>query len=1193
MLWKREGKVLYFKRIELQGFKSFAEPVTIELNDGITCIVGPNGSGKSNISDAISWVLGEQSPKLLRGGKMDEVIFAGTAFRKSRGMAEVTLVIDNSQKILDVDYSEVAITRRMFRSGESEYEINRMPCRLRDIKGLIADTGIGVDGYSIIRQGKIADIISNRTESRREIFESAAGIVTYRNKKLEAERKLDSARQQLERVDDIVNEIEKRIGGLKEDSEKAALYLELKEKYEELEINITLRNIEKLKDNNEALKNELSLTMEESQRIKEKRDNLQETVLVTGEKNRELEERTQEATDKQLSLIEKINELSGDERIKTERQLNLNKDRQRLEEEIRDLSEKLALELANLESHERMRDDTSLRFKEMSETLDLSIKEKDRLEKEIDKLLEKVEKDKALMFTCLKESGEKRAEAKSIESLKENFKREEVRIREQHEEEEEEYKKALHNKAEFETSISLITAEIQKLKEEEHKAEGIREEYNNKARDEERELEQLKIKEGQIYSRKKTIEEMEANYEGYGYGVKNIMKSGIGKIHGTVAEILVVPQGYEIAVETALGGSIQNIVVEDDETAQKAISYLKENKAGRLTFLPVSSIRADHVPEEDHILKAKGFIGFCKDMVSTDKGYERIKDYLLGKVVVMDSLENAVDLSKRSKGLRFVTPEGEFINANGAITGGKHKNDSGNLLKRKSEIESLNISLKALEKEKEEKESKILEYIEAHSQGIHSLSRLQGEIRVKEMENLSREGDLRTIEDKLSTLALRKENREKEFTYIKEENYNSEEAVKNLEEEALVLEEKAKALEAVIEDDLKKSSEMELNMDNKEEEVTLKRMSISSIESEKQGAERVSLIITKTVSDLKEEAALKTENLDRIKAELDGIGSLFERGDILKELEQEKLDTEEALRTLKEEKNQVYTELSRVTREKTDFDEKAEELASKRMDMEIRQGKNETLLDTYKERLWEEFELSYAQANEYRSEDFVYTRAVNENREVKNRMRELGEVNVGAIMEYKEVRERYDFLSRQRNDITTSMAGLSEVIRDTDKVIKARFKESFEKVAENFEIFFKELFGGGSAMLVLDEPEKPLESEIDIVAQPPGKKLSNINLLSGGEKTLTAIALMFAALKTKPTPFCILDEVEAALDESNINRFINALKHFEDDIQFALVTHQKATMEHADTLYGVTMAEQGISKIISLRLGEEFDLGEN
>lgn len=1193
MLWKREGNVLYFKRIELQGFKSFAEPVTIELNDGITCIVGPNGSGKSNISDAISWVLGEQSPKLLRGGKMDEVIFAGTAFRKSRGMAEVTLVIDNNEKILDVDYTEVAITRRMFRSGESEYEINRMPCRLRDIKELIADTGIGVDGYSIIRQGKIADIISNRTESRREIFESAAGIVTYRNKKLEAERKLDSAKQQLERVDDIINEIEKRIGGLKEDSEKAALYLELKEKYEELEINITLRNIDKIKDNNEALKNELAITLEESQKIREKRESLQETVLITGEKNQDLEEKTQIASDKQLSLIEKINEMSVDAKLQTERQLNLNKDLERLESELLDLGEKLSLETANLESQKALRDETSLKFTAMAEALEFLIKERDELQKEIEELSWKAEDGKALMFTHLKEAGEKKAEAKSIESLKENFKREEVRILSENKEEEEEYNKHLKTKETLEESLMKIKEGLLGLSKEIEKEKENQEEFFSKAKEEERQLEQVKIKEGQIYSRKKTIEEMESNYEGYSYGVKNIMKAGISKIHGTVAEILKVPTGYEIAVETALGGNIQNIVVEDEETAQKAISYLKEEKAGRLTFLPVTSVKSEPVSRENYILEANGFIGFCGDMVHTEKSYEKIKDYLLGKVVVMDTLENAVSLSKRSKGLRFVTPEGEFINANGAITGGRHKNDSGNLLKRKAEIESLNSSLNDLGALKEEKEKKILEYEQASSLSLKALNRLQSDVRVMEMENLTKEGDLKTLLDKLSTLVIRKENRQKEATYIKEENQSSEERIASLQGEALALEEKAKALEISIEEALKRTEDLEFRFKEKEEEVTLKRMSISSMESEKQGADRVNSIITKAVDDISSQIAFKTGSLARIKEELGTITGHFESGDSFKVLEQEKLEIEEALRSLKEEKNHVFSELTRVTREKTDLDEKAEELASKRMDMEIRQGKNETLLDTYKERLWEEFEMSYAQANEYRNEEFVYTRAVNENREIKNSMRDLGEVNVGAIMEYKEVKERYDFLSLQRNDITTSMDSLSEVIRDTDKVIKARFKDSFEKVAMNFEVFFKELFGGGSAMLVLDDPEKPLESEIDIVAQPPGKKLSNINLLSGGEKTLTAIALMFAALKTKPTPFCILDEVEAALDESNINRFISALKHFEGDIQFALVTHQKATMEHADTLYGVTMAEQGISKIISLKLGEEFDLGEN
>jgi chromosome segregation protein len=1178
----------------MQGFKSFAEPVTLELNEGITCIVGPNGSGKSNISDAISWVLGEQSPKMLRGGKMDEVIFAGTASRKSRGMAEVTLVIDNSEEILPIDYAEVAITRRMYRSGESEYAINNNPCRLRDIRELIVDTGMGVDGYSIIRQGKISDIISNKTESRREIFESAAGIVTYRNKKAEAERKLASANQQLERVNDIVSEIERRIGSLKEESEKATEYLVLRERFRELEINITLKNLERIQTNSEALETELAHSKEEVDSIKKEKEVLDRQVEETRVRNEELEKKTQEASERQLILIDELNQLLNAEKIYGERRINLETNIHRLEKELMELEERFFREKENAQGQYRIKGETDTKLKGLREELQGKMVTLEKLERQYQQSVALSEEKKSEVFTLLTLENNKRAEAQSVENLKENLVRRKEKIWTESTREEEENKEVLLSREEILLQVKELEKEIESLKNQWKTGKEAQAQLGQREQQRIRDLEQLKIEMGQLLSRKRTIEEMEANYEGYNHAVKYIMKSGLKGLHGTVAELIKVPPGFEVAIETALGGNIQNIICQEDKDAEKAISLLKESRSGRLTFLPVTSLRSEPLQRNGQVEGAKGFQGFAAEVVTCEAPYQRIKEYLLGKVVIFDTMENAIVLSKNTKGFRYVTLEGEFINANGAITGGRHRNNTANLLERKAEVEKLGHQLDQRENEKVGLEKELSDLHRELEEVLSMTTEKDVEIRAKEMELLTQNGACRSISEHLTGMNQRKDQRQQELQLLEEEAAQGERMMQQLLKEAEEAGQRAKEWEREVEALISLQMDQKQQLEGLNEEITRCRMTTSSWESEKQGVDAIVSMIEKSI----EEIAREKEKKEHLKLQyqqekekiLTGTGSDVE---LLKDKEKEKTQVEEQLKQLRLEKGEVFQKLTRVSKEKEALDARLEEISTQRMEMEIKRGKNETLVDTYKEKLWEEFEISYAQALEWKREDFVLSSSLRENREIKNRMRELGEINVGAIAEYQEVKERYDFLTEQREDIMKATDSLNRIILDTDKIIKARFKESFNEVAGNFEDFFRELFGGGSAQLVLEDPEKPLESEIDIIAQPPGKKLSNISLLSGGEKTMTAIALMFAVLKTKPTPFCILDEVEAALDETNINRFIKTLHHFEDDIQFTLVTHQKATMEHADTLYGVTMAEQGISKVISLKLGDEFDLGEN
>lgn len=1191
--WKG-GATLYFKRIEMQGFKSFAEPVVLELNEGITCIVGPNGSGKSNISDAIIWVLGEQSPKMLRGGKMDEVIFAGTASRKSRGMAEVTLVLDNSTGILPVDYNEVAITRRMYRSGESEYAINNNPCRLRDVRELIMDTGIGVDGYSIIRQGKIADIINNKTESRREIFESAAGIVTYRNKKAESERKLNSSNLQLERVNDIVGEIERRIDSLKEDSEKATEYLILRERFKELEINITLKNIEKLEINSQALETELSVSKEEVDKIKKQKEELDEKVEQTRTLNEALEEEMQEVSEQQILLMTELHSLINSEKIDGERLSNIEANTLRVQEEVESLSQKLGKEKAKENIQLELKEEIDEKLK----LLLVELAEKTRVLEDLTHLYQEAigdaESKKNDVFAFLTEKANKEAEAQSIESLKDSLSRRKQTILREQEEENATNKTVIASREELSLQRNQLERDVLGLKSELDKEKANQIKLSNDEVQKGRDREALKIKMSQLLSRKRTIEEMEANYEGYNYGVKYLMKSSLQGLHGTVAELIQVPSGYEIAMETALGGNLQNIVCQTDRDAEKAIELLKENRAGRLTFLPLESLRKNSFNRDPAISEAKGFKGFAVDLATTKDKYQGVIEYLLGKVAVFDVMQNAISFSKSVGGYRCVTLDGEFINANGAITGGRHKNNSANLLERKGEIGSLGTEYNEMETQVlvlEKDQGKLREKLEC---SLECTVDLEHRVREAEMAFLMKKSSDEAMVENLAAMELRKATRLREKNDIEEEITRSEEMVRSLLSESIKAKERAEELERQIETALLRHQDQKNHLDSLGEEITKIRMSISSWESEKQGIEAILSIIQSNTEEMKGELLEKEERLDKYRGEktqiLGGAGSNIK---LVQDKEEEKHKIEEQLKKLRQDKSDVFQRLTQVSREKEALDIRLENISGNRMEMEIRKGKNETLLDTYKEKLWEEFEISYIQAIEFRKEDFAFSTALKENREIKNRIKELGEVNVGAIPEYQEVSERYEFLTEQRNDILEATEALKKIIADTDKIIRARFKESFDQVAVNFEMFFTELFAGGNAKLVLEDSEHPLESNIDIVAQPPGKKLSNISLLSGGEKTMTAIALMFAVLKTKPTPFCILDEVEASLDETNINRFIKTLHHFDNEIQFTLVTHQKATMEHADALYGITMAEQGISKVLSLKLGDAFDLGEN
>ena len=1178
---------MLFKKIEMHGFKSFAEPITIEFNEGLTGIVGPNGSGKSNISDAIRWVLGEQSPKMLRGGKMEEVIFNGTDTRKSRGMAEVTLVIDNSDESLPIDYKEVAITRRMYRSGESEYHINGNQCRLRDIRELIMDTGIGVDGYSIIGQGKIADIISNKTESRREIFEEAAGIVAYRTKKSEAERKLASTTQNMARVQDIIGEIEGRIDGLREDSIKAGEYLELKEKNKKLEINIILKNVESLENKQAYAREDLENITASLDKLKAEKNRLDVSIGEAGTRSEALEAVSVEARERLIEAIDLLNRAVNKGEVDRERLSAIESNTERINQEITQLLEKKERELDNSEEFMKQKAELDERAREADLKLQEKVEEYNGLTGIMTRLAEEADNFRNSIFRLSTEITAGKSEISSMEMLRETLRKRQETLTRERDAGEDSNRETLDSLNGARGERDRLAEEMEAGREEALRLKQTMETRRREEKELAIQLEELKLSLGRMTARKKTIEELENNYEGYNHAVKHVMKSGLPGIHGVVAELIRVPEGYETAMETALGNSLQNIVCDDEDSARRAIVSLKENRAGRMTFLPLTSIRGRETPDAG-IKNEKGVLGFGPECISCDSKYDSIISYLLGRVVLVDSMESAIRISRKYRGILVVTLDGEIINERGAITGGKFKNKTGNILDRRAEINQLGREIEDLNR----KQSRALEKLEKVREEIGSLtdkaSRLEESIRAGEHALLMKENEISMAENVLADLKNSGDKVNRELESISREQENSMRMIGEIRKSIAEKEAAIKKAESLCNEKLSLHEERKGEFNSLSEEITAARITVTAAQEQKSHAEEMMERINRELSDIEGDIARRRQQLESMEAEKRELteGSTGIDG-IISRQEAVKAEAEQRLEEVSGEKAALAGEISEMNAAREELNRKIQVLQDQKYDLDVRRAKNETQLESFKEKLWEDFEVSYIQAMEFKAEDFALSRAVKENRQIRNRIRELGEVNVGAIEEYQVVKERYEFLTGEREDVQKAMDDLNRIISEMDKTIKTRFRESFDRIVINFEKQFKELFGGGHAELRLSDENNPLESNIDIVAQPPGKKLQNINLLSGGEKTLTAIALMFAVLQAKPTPFCILDEVEAALDDANIDKFIHCLRKF-DNVQFTLVTHQKATMEHADVLYGVTMPEKGISKVLSLSLEDDL-----
>ena len=1180
---------MYLKRLEMQGFKSFADKTVIELMPGITSVIGPNGSGKSNIADCIKWILGEQSMKSLRGAKTQDVIFAGTQNRKSLGFAEASLVFDNTDGALPIEFSEVTITRKIYRSGETGYYINKAPCRLKDVVELFMDTGIGRDGYSIIGQGKIDEILSNKSEDRRHIFEEAAGIVKYRTRKEESEKKLEQTKLNVLRINDIITEIEGNLEPLQQQSDKAKQYLNLKEELKNIEVGLFLYNIEKNKKdleetskNEEIMKSNLNLEEGKLEKIKIQKEEIKTEIdeitnkieqmqNIGFESQKQIEQfnsniniaknkikSNQEITERNkaeiIELQKKIDGLKKDIEQKESRKTNLKQNKENFEQELKQKEEELENLTKKLSTKE-------LEIEEIKKRVETNTDKKYELQTEISKKQANIENYEKRQKQLKQEISSQILEIDTIKIKKEDIEKEFNII----ENNRNKILKELENNQKQKNEITT------KLKQYDENIVKLTNEMRMKTSRHNFLVETEKEKEGYIKSVKQLLLDCEKDQE---------LNKGM---YGVIANLISVPKEYETAIEMALGANLQNIVTETEQDAKKLIEYLRKNNLGRASFLPISSIKGKKL----ETIKGKkvGVVGIASDLIKFDKRYEQIILNLLGRTVIVDNMQNAINLSKENNNtFRIITLEGDIINVSGSMTGGSIAKKTVNILGRSKEIEQLKQEIEKIKNKIEKIEKERQEYENSSEDILEETENLSKQLQEIEITYATEKQKLQSIDENIQNFQERINNQ-------KEEQVNSEKS------KAKLLEEKAKLEKEIIEITKQNQKEQEVideftssnkdsqkYIDDLNEDITNLKISVSSFNESEASIEEMAEMLNKEIethTKNMENKKLQIENDEKENVEL-----LKQIEDTQKSIEDVKMqvaNSGENIEKLKEDRTEKNQKLSKKEDEQTGEFRIIEDLKSQVTKLEVRKSKIEEDITEIINKMWEEYELTPNQAGNFPKPENIQLsqRKVNN---LRTDIRELGSVNVNSIEEYKNLKQRYDFMCEQRLDLEESMTKLRKVISEMTETMKNQFKEKFEIINKNFGEVFKELFGGGQAEVTLTDENNILESGIEITVQPPGKKLQNMTLLSGGEKAFTAIALLFAILKINPAPFCVLDEIEAALDDVNVYRYAEYLKKYTKDTQFLVITHRKGTMEVADTVYGVTMEEKGISKLLSITL---------
>ena len=1185
---------MYLKSLEVHGFKSFANKLIFEFHDGITAIVGPNGSGKSNVADAVRWVLGEQSAKQLRGAKMEDVIFAGTQMRKPLGFAYVAITISNEDHKLNVPYEEVKIARRVYRSGESEYLLNGTACRLKDVQELLFDTGIGKEGYSIIGQGQIDKILSGKPEERRELFDEAAGIVKYKRRKAAAQKNLEEEKHNLERIEDILSEIEKQVEPLEKQAAKAKQYLAFRDELRVQDVNMFLIEYDRIHEEIKEFEGKQAIA-----------DNDLKNANQEYEKSKREYERVQSELDEKIKSIElkkdrlnqsrvMLNNCEGDIRLLNEQINGIRQSENHYREAIESYKERIK----NFEDEHKQYAVQKEENSKKTEEIKSLAKENEKLIANKKETAFEIENDiksvQDMKLAGINAAADIKSEELKYKTLLEqnNIKRAELN------------KRVLANKSEASVLTETIsshkkvydeiTEKIKAIDDSnavmQEKFNGINEENQNRRR----EYSDTQQKFHMENSRLNSLKNMTERYEGFGQSIKRVMerKEDTPGIIGVVADIIRVKKEYEIAVETALGGSIQNIVTDNEQTAKKMIEYLKKNRYGRATFLPLTNIHKKAANNARNVMAEKGVIGMASELVSADEKYNDLVNYLLGRFVVVDNIDNAIALAaKYHHTLRIVTTEGELLNPGGSMSGGAFKNNN-NLLGRRRQI-------KQLEEDVEKFKTKLTEYaaqIEQGEKGIKELrekiganNRLRQELIVKQ--NTEKIGYERAVSD------LKK----------------SEEQLELIRIEGMRIEEDKDKLKGVMDGIGRRISESEDKTKDFDEKISRYQEKLDKVREELNLLEQKDSEFTLKITSLAQSEGFINENMLRASEGKDTVSKQLAQtiedsrniGGQIKQKQDEIIKTRNIIKTTKEEIENSELEIKKQNLEKEELSEKnktfldkREELSKNINELEMESfrlaGRKEKLtesIDNYTNYMWEQYELTYHSALALKTQTELTVSGMKAKiAEIKKQIKSLGSVNVYAIEQYKEVSERYELLTTQHDDLIEAAKVLEEIIENLDNDMRKQFEEQFAEIRSRFDKVFKELFGGGRGTLELMEDEDILTAGIKIIAQPPGKKLQNMMQLSGGEKALTAIALLFAIQSLKPSPFCLLDEIEAALDDSNVDRYAEYLHKLTKDTQFIIITHRRGTMNAADILYGITMQEKGVSTLVSVNLLDEKEI---
>ncbi len=1182
---------MYLKRLELQGFKSFADKTVLEFMPGITSVIGPNGSGKSNISDAIRWVLGEQSMKSLRGSKSLDIIFAGTQNRKSLGFAEASLVFDNTDGTLPIEYTEVTVTRKIYRSGETGYYINKVPCRLKDVLELFMDTGIGKDGYSIIGQGKIDEILSNKSEDRRHIFEEAAGIVKYRVRKAESEKKLEHTKLNLLRINDILAEIETNLEPLKEQSEKAKKYLNLREELKNIEIGLFLYNIEKYKKeledivkDEEIYKNQCNDEEGRLERIKALKEELKSEID-------NITESIEEMSNLGFESKKEIEMLNSDINVSNTRIENNKQNKERFEKEIEELSARIK----ELEEEKKQKEEKKENLKQNKEKFAKELEEKENELAEITKKLSSKELEIEAHKKTVEENTDRKYELQASISEQEinyqNYQKRQTQIKNEITGNVSELDSTRMKKEEIAKEFYEIESKRNKILTDLEDVNKEKEEADRKIKDFDSKINMLSGEKRIKESKLKFLVETEKEKEGYIKSVKTLLKDcettkELGKgMHGVLANIIEVPEEYQTAIEMCLGSNLQNIVTENEEDAKRLIEHLRKNNLGRASFLPITSVRGKKLEK----IKGKnnGIIGIASDLIRYSKKYENIILNLLGRTVIVQDMDTAIRVAKdNGYSFRIITVDGDVINPSGAITGGSVAKKTVNILGRGREIEKLQKEIKKLEEQIQKLEQEKENYETSIQNVLETASSFERELQEIEITYATGKEKINAIEDNIGRIETRLNKLKEESKKLDEQKEESTKNKTAFQEQIEAINEENEKLKKIITEFAELNKDNQKYVDDLNFDITNLKISVSSFDESESSIEELQERIASEINSTNKSIENKKVQIEQIGQDNFNLEkSIEEIKDKIEKIKEEVKNSGSKIEELKEKRTQKNEKLAEQEEEINSKFKVIEDLKAQIVKIDVKKTKLEEDINSIINKMWEEYELTPNNVVDYRKPENVQL-TQKKVKDLRNEIRELGSVNVDSIEEYKNLKDRYDFMCEQRVDLESTMAKLRKIISDMTSIMKEQFKEKFELINKNFAEVFKELFGGGNASLTLEDKDNILECGIEITVQPPGKKLQNMMLLSGGEKAFTAIALLFAILKINPAPFCVLDEIEAALDDVNVYRYAEYLKKFSKNTQFLVITHRKGTMEAADTVYGITMEENGISKLLSMKLNK-------